>query len=306
VRVVRATSDITPGHRFAVTIGAFDGVHLGHQSLFGQLKAQGEQHQAGTLAVTFDPDPAEEVSPNPPPYLTDLQQKIELIGELGIGELCIVHFDEHVRNMSAGQFMDVLLGSAAVAELVVGHDFAMGHDREGTRGVLESYAREHGFLFTVAEAFSVDGEVVSASRIRGLLSQGDIGGTKRLLGRHPGIRGTVVEGDKRGRNLGFPTANLGLAQRWAVPADGVYVAYTHIGGEKRESVVNVGVRPTFGTNDRTIESYILDFSGDIYGQPIAVEFLYRLRGEQKFDGIEAIREAIARDVEAAREWFSRR
>jgi riboflavin kinase/FMN adenylyltransferase len=304
VRVVRRIADVTPGRRFAVTIGAFDGVHLGHQSLFRQLMRQAEQHQAGTLAITFDPDPAEVVSPNPPPYLTDLDQKIELIEAHGIDELCIVHFDEHVKNMSAEAFMDEILNAAVVAELVVGHDFAMGHDRHGTRTVLAAYADQHGFDFAVAEAFTVDGEVVSAGRIRRLMTQGDVAAAARLLGRVPMIRGTVVEGDKRGRLIGFPTANLGLTQRWAVPADGVYVAYTHVSGEKRQSVVNIGLRPTFGENARTIESHLLDFSGDLYGQPIAVEFLHRLRGEQKFAGIDEIRAAIARDAQAARDYFA--
>jgi riboflavin kinase / FMN adenylyltransferase len=304
VRVVRRIGDITPGRRFAVTIGAFDGVHLGHQSLFRQLREQAARRDAGTLAVTFDPDPAEVVSPNPPPYLSSLDQKIELIAAQGLDELCVVHFDEHVKKMSAQEFMDEIVGAATVAELVVGHDFAMGHDRHGTRTVLAEYAAQHGFDFGVAEAFTLDRQIVSASRIRRLMTAGDIADAAGLLGRFPSIRGTVVEGDKRGRLIGFPTANLGLAQRWAIPADGVYVAYTQINGDKLQSVVNIGLRPTFGINERTIESHILDFSGDIYGQPIAVEFLHRLRGEQKFSGIDSIREQIARDAQAAREYFT--
>jgi riboflavin kinase/FMN adenylyltransferase len=304
VRTVRKIGDITPGRRFAVTIGAFDGVHLGHQALFGQLRDQAQLHEAGTLAVTFDPDPAEVVSPNPPPYLSDLEQKTELIAAQGIDELCVVHFDEQVKNMSAEAFMDEIVGAAVVVELVVGHDFAMGHDRHGTRAVLAAYARQHDFAFNVAEAFSVDGETVSASRIRRLMGDGDVDAAARLLGRHPSIRGTVVEGDKRGRQIGFPTANLGLDQRWAIPADGVYVAYTDVAGARRRSVVNIGLRPTFGVNARTIESHVLDFSGNLYGQPITVEFLHRLRREQKFSGIDEIREQIGRDVEAARAHFA--
>ncbi|HEX6512928.1 MAG TPA: bifunctional riboflavin kinase/FAD synthetase [Chloroflexota bacterium] len=306
MRVVRRIGDVTPGRRFAVTIGAFDGVHLGHQSLFATLKEQAAKHEAGTLAITFDPDPAEVVSPNPPPYLSDLEQKIELIEGIGIDELCVVHFDAHVKNMSAQEFMDHILESAVAVELVVGHDFAMGHDRHGTRIVLADYARDHGFDFAVAEEFMVDGQGVSASRIRRLLTDGDIEAAARLLGRQPLIRGTVVEGDKRGRRIGFPTANLGLNQRWAIPADGVYVAYTHLGGEKLPSAVNIGMRPTFDAKQRTIESHILDFSRDIYGAPISVEFLHRLRGEQRFSGIEEIRQQIGRDVEAAREHFATR
>jgi riboflavin kinase/FMN adenylyltransferase len=303
VRLVRTTADITPGRRFAVTVGAFDGVHRGHQALFSYLKQQADQHQAGTLAITFDPDPSEVVSPNPPPYLSDLTQKIRLIEDRGIDELCVVHFDEDVKNMSAEQFMDEVLQNATVAELVVGHDFAMGHDRQGTRDVLEAYARTHGFAFAITEAFMVGGKPVSASRIRQALALGDADGASELLGRPHRIRGTVVEGDKRGRLIGFPTANLGLNHRWAIPGDGVYVAWTHVGEEKRQSVVNVGLRPTFNSDQRTIESYILDFSDDIYGQPIEIEFLRRLRPEQKFSGIDAIREAIGKDAEAGRAYF---
>jgi riboflavin kinase/FMN adenylyltransferase len=303
VRVVRRLQDVTPGKRFAVTIGAFDGVHVGHQSLFRKLREQAEQHEAATLAITFDPDPSEVVSPNPPPYLSDLDQKISLVEAQGIDELCVVHFDEHVKTMTAQAFMDTLLGAAVVVELVVGHDFAMGHDRHGTRVVLEAYALQHGFAFAVAEELRVDGQGVSASRIRRLLAQGDVTGAERLLGRYPCISGPVVEGDKRGRQIGFPTANLGLKQRWAIPADGVYVAYTHLRGQKLPSAVNIGMRPTFDARQRTIESHILDFSGDIYGEDITVEFLLRLRGEQKFSGIEEIRDQIGRDVQAARDYF---
>lgn len=303
MRVVRSMGDITPGERFAVTIGAFDGVHLGHQALFGHLIDQAKQHQASTLAITFDPDPAEVVSPNPPPYLSDLDRKIELIGGLGIDELCVAHFDEQVKNMSAEQFMDLLVEDAAVAELVIGHDFAMGHDRKGTQTVLQAYAAYHNFDFSVTSAFMVDGQPVSASRIRRALSVGELDQANRLLGRPHCIRGTVVEGDKRGRQIGFPTANLGLNQRWAIPSDGVYVAWTDLNDGRHQSVVNVGLRPTFDSDQRTIESYIMDFSADIYGQPIAIEFLHRLRGEEKFSGIDAIREAIASDVEAGREYF---
>lgn len=303
MRLVRSMEEITPGRRFAVTVGAFDGVHLGHQALFTHLRAQAEQHQASTLAITFDPDPAEVVSPSPPSYLSDLDHKIELIEQQGIDELCVVHFDEQVKNLSAEQFMDQLLTSAVVAELVIGHDFAMGHDRQGTQTVLQAYAAAHGFDFSVAEAFMIDGRSVSASRIRQALAQGDVDGAARLLGRPHSINGTVVEGDKRGRLIGFPTANLGLRQRWAIPGDGVYVAWTILSGEKHQSVVNVGLRPTFNTDQRTIESYILDFAADIYGQSISIAFLHRLRAEEKFSGIDAIREAIARDVEAGRAYF---
>jgi len=149
----------------------------------------------------------------------------------------------------------------------------------------------------------LDGEPVSASRIRRTLAGGDIAAVARLLGRFPEIRGTVVEGDKRGRLIGFPTANLGLSQRWAIPGDGVYVAYTHVGGQKLPSAVNIGMRPTFDAKQRTIESHILDFSADIYGQSIAAEFVHRLRPEQKFAGIDEIRAQIARDVEEARNYF---
>ena len=306
MRVVRKVGEITPGHRFAVTIGAFDGVHLGHQALFRKLREQAQLHDAGTLAITFDPDPAEVVAANPPPYLSDLDQKIELIAAQGIDELCVVHFDQDTKNMTAQAFMDQVVEAAVVAELVVGHDFAMGHDRHGTRTVLEAYAQEHGFAFAVTEELKLDGQGVSATRIRRLLAQGDVAGAQRLLGRYPCISGPVVEGDKRGRLIGFPTANLGLHQRWAIPADGVYVAYTHLRGEARPSAVNIGMRPTFDAKQRTIESHILDFSGDIYGERIAVEFLHRLRGEQKFSGIEEIREQIGRDVQAARDFFATR
>lgn len=305
MRVVHAIADITRGKRFAVTIGAFDGVHLGHQSLFNQLRQQARQHEAATLAITFEPDPAEVVSARPHLYLTSLDDKLELLGQQGLDEVCVVHFDEAVANLSAQQFMDELLASTAVAELVVGHDFAMGHDRQGTHEVLAAYAQLHGFAFATAQAFLLDGKPVSATRIRHLLSRGQVEEAARLLGRPHAISGVVVSGDRRGRAIGFPTANLGLAIPWAMPADGVYVAHTYVAGERRPSVVNVGLRPTFDARQRTIESHILDFSGDVYGQAIRVAFLSHLREERKFSGIEAIREQIGRDAAAARDYFRR-
>ncbi|MBV9119926.1 MAG: adenylyltransferase/cytidyltransferase family protein, partial [Chloroflexi bacterium] len=236
MRVVRSLDDVTPGQPFAITVGAFDGVHLGHQFLFRQLRSQAAARGAATLAITFDPDPAEVVSPNPPPYLTSLQQKTELIAALGIDELCVLEFDERIKAMTAQEFMDEIRERIVVSELLVGHDFAMGRDRQGTRDVLIAYAQRHDFACATAPPFEVDGKPVSASRIRSLLAGGKVEDAATLLGRPPSVEGIVVEGDKRGRQIGFPTANLGLAQRWAIPADGVYVAYTFVSGRRWQSV----------------------------------------------------------------------
>jgi riboflavin kinase/FMN adenylyltransferase len=170
--------------------------------------------------------------------------------------------------------------------------------------VLEEYASKHDFRLTTAEALVVDGTPVSATRIRQALAAGDMEEAARMLGRLPSASGQVVEGDKRGRQIGFPTANLKLPHRRAIPADGVYVAWSDVLGARRPSVVNIGLRPTFDLKERLIESHLLDFEGDLYGQEMTLEFLHRLRGEQKFAGIDAIREQIGRDAQAAREYFT--
>ncbi|MDE3077003.1 MAG: bifunctional riboflavin kinase/FMN adenylyltransferase, partial [Chloroflexota bacterium] len=170
--------------------------------------------------------------------------------------------------------------------------------------VLSAYCQRRGIAFVASSPFAIDGHVVSSTTIRRLLAGGDVEGAAKLLGRNPSVGGRVVKGDRRGRRLGFPTANLEREVHHALPADGIYVAYTEVQGRRLRSAVNVGVRPTFDASRRTVESYVLDFDGDLYGQTIAIEFLHRLRPEQKFDSVEALREQMARDVEQTREYFS--
>ncbi|MHB8620343.1 MAG: riboflavin biosynthesis protein RibF [Chloroflexota bacterium] len=304
MRVVRSLAELTPGRPTAVTIGAFDGVHLGHQFLFRELRESAARLDAATLAITFDPDPADVVSSRPTRHLSTLDERIELIGRQGLDEMCVVHFDHQVAALTAEQFMDVMLRRVCLVQLLVGYDFAMGHDRQGTKGVLAGYAERHGFGLFTSEAFMVGGTPVSSSRIRRLLEDGAVEAAAELLGRAPSIRGPVVPGDRRGRTIGFPTANIGLRIRWAMPADGVYVARTGVRGQALPSVVNIGLRPTFDRDQRTLESHILDFDQDIYGETVSVEFLHRLRGEQKFSGVDAIREQITQDARQAREYFA--
>ncbi len=304
MRIVRHLSDLTPNRPSALTIGAFDGVHRGHAFLFEQLKERAREASAHTLAITFDPDPSEVVTSRPTDYLTSLDEKIALIQAAGIDELCVVHFDRDVASLTADQFIDRIRAYASLIELLVGHDFAMGHDRQGTRDVLSGYCSQHGIKFFTSEALELGGAPISASRIRRLLAEGDIEGAAELLGRQPSLSGRVVGGDRRGRDLGFPTANLELDVRRALPGDGIYVALTHVRGRSLPSAVNVGLRPTFDATGRTIESFILDFNESIYDEPITVEFLHRLRPEEKFSSVEALVEQMTRDVANTRAYFA--
>jgi len=302
--VSRALAELRCDRPVVLTIGAFDGVHRGHAFLFRQLGEQARARGGASAAITFDPDPGEVITGRPTEYLTSLDEKVALIGALGLDALCIVPFTPEVAGQTAAQFMDRICARVQVLELLVGHDFAMGHDRQGTRDVLASYCVAHGIAFYVSAALELEGQAVSASRIRRCLAEGDVEAASDLLGRNPSISGRVVSGERRGRSLGFPTANVQPGMPRALPADGIYVAYTNVAGARRPSAVNVGVNPTFASTGRTIESYILDFEGDLYGETASVEFLHRLRPEQRFPTIEALVQQMHRDIADARAYLS--
>lgn len=269
-----------------VAVGTFDGVHLGHRRVI----------DGSDTVLTFDPHPVAVVAPQSAPrLLTTLERKAELLETVGVEELVVIPFDREFAGRSAQAFLDdVLVGALDARRVAVGENFRFGHRAQGDTALLAADGR---FAVHVEPLLEIDGEVVSSSHIRGLVLGGAIEYAGRLLGAPFAMAGEVVHGDKRGRELGYPTANLVPPDGYVVPGHGVYAA--RIGAHA--AAVNVGVRPQFETGrGELIEAYLIDFDGDLYGQTIRIEFLKRLRGERRFPSVEALVEQMGRDVDEAR------
>lgn len=279
--------DVQRSERRSVAVGTFDGVHLGHREVIA----------GSDTVLTFDPHPVSVVAPqHTPKLLTTPARKAELIASLGVQELVVIPFDAEFARRSADDFIqDVLVGALGAQRVAIGENFRFGHKARGDPGLLAADAR---FETTVHPLLEVDGEIVSSSHIRGLVLAGELGEANRLLGASFQLCGEVAHGDERGRELGFPTANLVPEEALACPGHGVYACLAN----GRPAAVSVGVRPTFKTGrGELIEAYLLDFDGDLYGQRLCLEFLQRLRGERRFDTPEALVEQMHRDVQRTRE-----
>lgn len=282
----------------SVAVGTFDGVHLGHREVI----------TGADSVLTFDPHPVSVVAPqHTPKLLTTLERKAELIAALGVRELIVIPFDADFAKRSAREFIDdVLVGALGAGRVAVGENFRFGHQAQGDPRLLSSDER---FQTTVHPLLEVDGEIVSSSHIRGLVLAGEIAEANRLLGEDFELGGEVVGGDRRGRELGFPTANLVPAEALACPGHGVYACVaigrgfgSPAGDDALPAAVSIGVRPTFKTGrGELIEAYILDFDGDLYGSQLRLRFLERLRGERRFEDPAALVEQMHRDVQRTRE-----
>jgi riboflavin kinase/FMN adenylyltransferase len=298
-----------PGQRTVVTIGAYDGVHVGHVAVIEQVKELADNADARSVVLTFDRHPAEIVRPeSAPQLLTSPEQRLELLEASGVDATVVLHFDEAQSKESAESFIErVLIESLAVKIVVVGEDFHFGSHREGNVRLLGEFGRSHDFeLHPVRLVERVDGveEPVSSTAIRRALAGGDVDVAARMLGRPHEVRGVVVMGDRRGRLLGFPTANVEVPNAVCMPADGVYAGwYRRPDGDVHPCAINLGRRPTFyeHADHSLLEAHLLDFEGDLYGEQARVSFGHFLRSERKFDGIDAIKAQLVHDVEHARQ-----
>ena len=297
----------------AVTIGAFDGVHLGHRAVIASLREVAEEQGLQTAVVTFDRHPASVVRPESAPrLLTDLDQKLELLADCGVDYTLVVRFDEVRAKEAASDFVEeVLVGCLNASMVAVGEDFHFGHRRSGTVALLREMGADLGFDVLGHRLVGLDSEAggqpdalpVSSTRIRAALGEGDLEAATRMLGRHHEVRGTVGHGDERARELGFRTANLIVPEAICLPADGVYAGwYVTPDGIAHPSAMNLGRRPTFYDHaDRSLlEAHLLDFDGDLYEQPARVQFVARLRDELKFDSVDALIVQMGHDVERTR------
>jgi riboflavin kinase / FMN adenylyltransferase len=291
-----------------VTIGAFDGVHLGHRSVIDQVRARADELGCASVVVTFDRHPASIVRPESAPKLiTDLDQKLELLDACGLDATVVVHFDEAMSLVDPAVWAhQVLVHCLAAQAVVVGEDFHFGKDRGGNVASLTKLGQNEGFeVEGVALMDRPDGfdESISSTAIRRALAGGQVSLAARLLGRPLEVRGKVVQGDQRGRLLGFPTANVEIPNQVCLPADGVYAGtYLRPDGSEHPCAINLGRRPTFyaHTDHSLLEAHLLDFTDDLYGEQARVRFVSFLRSERKFDGIDALRQQLAHDIDATR------
>ncbi|MGQ0603135.1 MAG: bifunctional riboflavin kinase/FAD synthetase [Anaerolineales bacterium] len=282
-----------------VTIGAFDGVHRGHQQLISDMVTRAHASGRAAVVITFFPHPSVFLRGRRPSfYLSTPEEKADYLAILGVDALVTHTFDEAFVNITAGDYVQQLVTHARLSELWCGADFALGHNREGNVAYLRAAGERLGFTVNVQAPALMDGEVISSTRIRQSLRDGAVEASAKLLGRPFTLTGTVVEGAKRGRTIGIPTANLSVSDEHAVPAVGVYACRAN----GQPAVTNIGFRPTFNSTEPslTIETHLLDFNDDLYGQPVTLEFIARLRPEMKFAGVEALVAQIRRDIENAR------
>jgi riboflavin kinase/FMN adenylyltransferase len=300
-------SHYAAGRATAITLGVFDGVHLGHRHLVEALKERAVARGLASGIVTLHPSPVQVLRPAiRVAYLSSFEERIELLRATGVDTVAPLTFTSEVAELSAFDFLAMLHGALDMHFLLMGPDNAFGRGREGTPQRVAEIADELGFELEVLDQplGGSDGRV-SATAIRNAIGEGDMETAAALLGRPFSLRGPVVRGHERGGStLGFPTANMAVTPDRALPAFGVYVTRSHVGGRSYPSATNIGINPTFDDAVPSVETYILDFEGDLYGRELRIELLHRLRGEMKFDGIEPLVAAIAADVASVRAYFA--
>jgi riboflavin kinase/FMN adenylyltransferase len=288
---------VAPSKDMLLTIGVFDGVHLGHQYLILQLVEQARQQGLLSGVVTFRQHPEEVLQPETKlPFLTDLDERINLLRNEGVEVIIPISFNVQSARLSARRFVELLKKYLRMRGLVIGTDFALGRNREGDADALRALGQEMGFSVTIVPAVILNGEVVSSTAIREALARGDVEKVRRLTGRPFSLHGQVITGAGRGVALGFPTANLDMAPEQALPQDGVYATWAYIDGRVYQSMTNIGFNPTFDDSKRVVEIYIVDYRGDLYGHELKIEVMERLRAEKKFSTVEELKQQIAEDV----------
>jgi riboflavin kinase / FMN adenylyltransferase len=293
------------GERRSVALGSFDGVHLGHQQVIAAAVEQAAAHDQTAAVVTFYPHPATVLRPELAPFeLSTLERRAALAGELGADEMVVIRFTLEFSQIEADRFAsEVLVDRLGAAHVAVGHNYRYGHRAQGTVETLREAGRRLGFAVSERPLLELHGGVVSSSRIRDLIGDGQVELAGELLGRPPWLEGTVVRGDGRGRGLGFATANLEPLARSVLPGRGVYAGRAHLSAASHLAAISVGYNPTFTDSRQAIrvEAHLLDFDRDIYGSPLRLEFARRLRDEERFGSVDDLVAQLRRDVQQTRE-----
>ena len=284
-----------------VTFGVFDGIHIGHQTVIDTLLKCATQHQVMSVLIGFYPHPLAFLAPERcPPLLTPLAKRIEILQKLGIDKIIILNFDAQIAAMSPEHFVEhVLLEKCRARHVVVGYACQFGKDRAGNAEKLAALAEVYPFAVTIVPPTEIDGAPIHSTRIRQAITQGDLQRSSQLLGRYYSLIGTVITGDQRGRQIGFPTANIDT-QDQVCPPNGVYAIRAKLEGRQLDGVLNIGVRPTFDGTTVQIESHFFDFDETIYGKSVEIFLIQKIRGEQKFPDIDALIQQIGRDINAAK------
>jgi len=292
---------LSPKKDTLLTIGVFDGVHLGHKYLISQLKEHARQQNLLAGVVTFRQHPQEVLSPQTKlPFLTDLDERTNLLKNEGVDTIITLSFTSEFAQLSAREFVSLLQKHLRMRGMVIGPDFALGQNREGNANTLRTLGQEMNFSITVVPPIVINDEVASSTAIRKALANGDMKKVHQLIGRPFSLRGRVIAGAGRGVKLGFRTTNLDIDPEQALPADGVYVTWAYVDDKAYQSMTNIGRRPTFGNNERNVEVLILNYNSDLYGRELKIDIIERLRDEKKFDTIEQLKKQIAEDVNQGR------
>lgn len=288
--------------RSIVTIGMYDGVHIGHQALLAEVVERARAADLPSLVVTFDPHPREVLRPGThPPILTTMRRKAELIEAAGIDALCVIPFTQAFSRIEPDEFVhDTLVGSLHAASVIVGSNFTFGARAAGTVATLRTLGERFGFAAEELHLVAEGGHTVSSTYVRSCVAAGEMLEATAALGRPHRIEGLVVRGDMRGHSIGFPTANLRPPAYSAIPADGVYAGWLHRRGEPHRAAVSVGTNPTFSGEERRVEAYVLDFEGDLYGEQVQLDVIERIRGQVRYTSAEELVPAIDDDVRRTR------
>ena len=303
MQIFRDLTDVSLTGPTVLTIGTFDGLHLGHQHLMAQLKNAAKAQQAQSVVISFHPRPKTVLLPHSPnnDTLTTPKERMALFEACGIDVLILMPFTLELAQTTAYNFIKVLADRLKPVQFWAGHDFTLGKNREGNVLKLTELGRKFNYDLHQFEPFFIDGKLVSSTRVRQAITSGNIKEATRLLGRFPSLQGEIIEGDRRGHTIGFPTANFAVPSERLLPANGVYATFIerHKTGQSYSSVTNVGVRPSFDGQDRTVEAFIFDFDEEIYGETLTLEFVKRLRAEKKFQSIDELVAQIRQDADQA-------
>ena len=290
-------ASFSPERDTLLTVGVFDGVHLGHKHLISELLRQAGENGLLSGVVTFRQHPEDLLSSKKQlPFLTDIKTRVRLLQNEGVDIIVPLSFTKDLARLDARRFIGLLRKHLKMRGMVIGSDFALGKGREGDTGTLRRLGKEMDFSVTVVPPMEINGEVVSSTTIRKAMAEGNMEKVRMLTGRYFSLHGRVVTGAGRGEGLGFPTANLDVNSGQALPPDGVYAGLAHINGKIYQTMTNVGKDPTFGVSERTIEAYLLDYRGDLYGHELTVDFVARLRDEKKFKNVDELKKQVAEDV----------
>lgn len=297
MEIEQELASITPQGKTFITMGVFDGVHAGHRYLLKKLQQRAAEKNLLSGVVTFNPHPQSVLHPhNELPWLTSLEDRVGVFQELGVNIVAVLTFTPKVAQLSAQEFISLVKKHLNMRGIMVGPDFALGQGKEGNINLLRALGREMEFSVEVIPPFTINGEVVSSTLIRQALGQGDMRKVERLMGRYFYLGGKVITSGKRGRVLGFPTANLNIKPQQALPGNGIYATIAHVDGKQFPSATNIGIRPTFGEGEKTVETHLLNYKGDLYGKDMRVEFVRKLRDEQRFPSSEELKAQIEKDV----------